>query len=133
MGDGIGQFNEAPLIEEKHEPSMRLPSPPTASSASQVLLAARARIGRFPPWVRHSERRDDGRTAVRSSRLPHTRYCSLRASSFRPCIWLRGVPVPCLRGASVLSTPVVFNAQRFVHNPKALDQSPPGLSNTHSP
>ena len=40
MGDGIGQFNEAPLIEEKHEPSMRLPSPPTASSASQVLLAA---------------------------------------------------------------------------------------------
>ena len=40
MGDGIGQFNEAPLIEEKHESSMRLPSPPAASSASQVLLAA---------------------------------------------------------------------------------------------
>ena len=112
MGDGIGQLDEAPLIEEKHESSMRLPSPPAASSASQVLLAARARIGRFPPWVRHSERRDDGRTAVRSSRLPHTRYCSLRASSCRSCIWLRGVPVPCLRGASVLSTPVVFNAQR---------------------
>ena len=126
MGDGIGQFDEAPLIEEKHESSMRLPSPPAASSVSQVLLAARARIGRFPPWVRHSERRDDGRTAVRSSRLPHTRYFSLRASSFRPCIWLRGVPVPCQRGASVLSTPVVFNAQRFVHNPQALDQHPPG-------
>ena len=44
MGDGIGQFNEAPLIEEKHESSMRLPSPPAASSASQVLLAARARV-----------------------------------------------------------------------------------------
>ena len=85
MGDGIGQLNEAPLIEEKHESSMRLPSPPAASSASQVLLAARARIGRFPPWVRHSERRDDGRIAVRSSRLPHTRYCSLRASSCRSC------------------------------------------------
>ena len=40
MGDGIGQFNEAPLIEEKHESSMRLPSLPAASSASQVLLAA---------------------------------------------------------------------------------------------
>ena len=26
MGDGIGQFNEAPLVEEKHESSMRLPS-----------------------------------------------------------------------------------------------------------
>ena len=112
MGDGIGQLNEAPLIEEKHESSMRLPSPPAASSASQVLLAARARIGRFPPWVRHSERRDDGRIAVRSSRLPHTRYCSLRASSCRSCIYLCGVPVhPCLRGASVLSTPVVLNAQ----------------------
>ena len=37
MGDGIGQFNEAPLIEEKHESSMRLLSPPAASSASQVL------------------------------------------------------------------------------------------------
>ena len=37
---GIGQLNEAPLIEEKHESSMRLPSPPAASSASQVLLAA---------------------------------------------------------------------------------------------
>ena len=44
MGDGIGQLDEAPLIEEKHESSMRLPSPPTASSASQVLLAARARV-----------------------------------------------------------------------------------------
>ena len=131
MGDEIGQLSEAPLIEEKHESSMRLPSPPAASSASQVLLAARARIGRFPPWVRHSERRGNGRTAVRSSRLPHTRYCSLRASSFRSCVWLRGVPVPCLCGASVLSTPVVFNAQRFVHNRQALNQSPPGLSNTH--
>ena len=40
MGDEIGQLNEAPLIEEKHESSMRLPSPPAASSASQVLLAA---------------------------------------------------------------------------------------------
>ena len=44
MGDGIGQLDEAPLIEEKHEPSMRLPSPPAASLASQVLLAARARV-----------------------------------------------------------------------------------------
>ena len=43
MGDGIGQFNEAPLIEEKHESSMRLLSPPAASPASQVLLAAGAR------------------------------------------------------------------------------------------
>ena len=42
MGDEIGQLSEAPLIEEKHESSMRLPSPPAASSASQVLLAARA-------------------------------------------------------------------------------------------
>ena len=39
MGDGIGQLDEAPLIEEKHESSMRLPSPPAASSVSQVLLA----------------------------------------------------------------------------------------------
>ena len=92
MGDGIGQLNEAPLIEEKHESSMRLPSLPVASSASQVLLAAGARIGRFPPWGRHSERRDDGRIAVRSSRLPHTRYCSLRASSFRSCIWCAAGP-----------------------------------------
>ena len=98
-----------------------------ASSAShEVLLAARARIGRFPPWVRHSERRGNGRTAVRSSRLPHTRYCSLRASSFRSCVWLRGVPVPCLCGASVLSTPVVFNAQPFVHNRQALKCWCPG-------
>ena len=128
MGDGIGQFDEAPLIEEKHESSMRLPSLPVASSASQVLLAARARIGRFPPWGRHSERRDDGRIAVRSSRLPHTRYCSLRASSCRSCIYLRGVFVhPCLRGASVLSTPVVSRSSMhsFVHNPHALDQQPP--------
>ena len=40
MGDEIGHLNEAPLIEEKHESSMWLPSPPAASSASQVLLTA---------------------------------------------------------------------------------------------
>ena len=40
VGDEIGQLSEAPLIEEKHESSMRLLSPPAASSASQVLLAA---------------------------------------------------------------------------------------------
>ena len=117
MGDEIGQLNEAPLIEEKQESSMRLPSPPAASSASQVLLAARARIGRLPPWVRHSERRGNGRTAVRSSRLPHTRYCVVcarrlfgRASGC--AARARSLSVWCVRTV----TPVVFNAQRFVHD-----------------
>ena len=36
MGDGIGQLDEAPLIEEKHESSMRLPSPPAASPAAWI-------------------------------------------------------------------------------------------------
>ena len=103
MGDEIGQLNEAPLIEEKQESSMRLPSPPAASSASQVLLAARARIGRLPPWVRHSERRGNGRTAVRSSRLLTrdivvcARHLFGRASGCAACPFL-------VCGASMLST-----------------------------
>ena len=48
MGDEIGQLNEAPLIEEKQESSMRLPSPPAASSASQVPWAFYRAVPRPP-------------------------------------------------------------------------------------
>ena len=76
MGDGIGQFNEAPLIEEKHESSMRLPSPPAASSASQVLLAARRAFAgvscTYECWI--------NREVVDLKRVGCARSCALRTT-----------------------------------------------------
>ena len=76
MGDGIGQFNEAPLIAEKHESSMRLPSPPAASSASQVLLAARRAFAgvscTYECWI--------NREVVDLKRVGCARSCALRTT-----------------------------------------------------
>ena len=44
MGDGIGQLDEAPLIEEKHESSMRLPSLPARVLGEPGAAGGQARV-----------------------------------------------------------------------------------------